>query len=161
MILRCTKKLLDVIKPATLAGEPGSDEDWYANLLRIGGRKCLLLTHAGTLFTIFQPDVQAAQLRDTGPLVTGLIGRELAREGLGQGTFGDLDPGSVVLGKTASRTVLGCMNDMAFSCAHAVDLAGGIASADIGDINQRLRRNILSGRGYQQPIELALQRTKT
>jgi hypothetical protein len=28
VILRCTKKLLDVIKPGTLAGEPANDEDW-------------------------------------------------------------------------------------------------------------------------------------
>ena len=161
MILRCTKKLLDVIKPGALASEPGSDEDWYANLLSIDGRKCLLLTHAGTLFTIFEPDVRAAGLRDTGRLVTGLIGRELAREGLGAGTFGGLDPASVVVGKTASRTVLGCMNDMAFLCEHAVDLAGGLARADIGEINQRLRRNILSARDYQQPIELTMQRAET
>jgi hypothetical protein len=161
VILRCTRKLLDVIKPGPLAGEPASDEDWYGNLLWIDGRKCLLLTHAGTLFTIFEPDVQAAGLRDTGRLVTGLIGRELAREGLGPGTFRDLDAASVALDKTASRTVLGCMNDMAFACTHAVDLAGGLANADIGKINQRLRRNILSARGYRKPIELTMRRAET
>jgi hypothetical protein len=160
VILRCTRKLLEVIKPGALADEPGSDEDWYANLLRIGGRTCLLLAHAGTLFTIFEPGVRAAALRDTGRLVTGLIGREVAREGLVPGTFGGLDPASVVLGKTASRTVLGCMNDMAFLCEHAADLTGGLANADIGDINQRLRRNILSARGYQQPIELTMRRAE-
>jgi hypothetical protein len=161
VILRCTKKLLDVIKPGPLVGEPANDEDWYGNLLWIDGRNCLLLTHAGTLFTIFEPDVRAAELRDTGLLVTGLIGRELAREGLGPGTFGALDAASVVLDKTASRTVLGCMNDMAFLCEHAVDLAGGLARADVGEINQRLRRNILSARGYQQPIELTMRRVET
>jgi hypothetical protein len=161
VILRCTKKLLDVIKPGSLAGEPANDEDWYGNLLWIDGRKCLLLTHAGTLFTIFEPDVRAAELRDTRRLVTGLIGRELAREGLEPGTFGALDAARVVLDKTASRTVLGCMNDMAFLCEHAVDLAGGLARADIGEINRRLRRNILSARGYQQPIELTMRRAET
>ena len=52
------------------------------------GRKCLLLTHAGTLFTVFEPDVRAADLRDTGRLVTALIGRELPREHLPAETFG-------------------------------------------------------------------------
>jgi hypothetical protein len=156
VILRCTKTLLDVIKPGTLADEPASDEDWYANLMRVDGRTCLLLTHAGTLFTIFEPSVLAAGLRDIGRLVTGVIGRELAREGLGPGTFGDLDAASVVVGKTASRVVLGCMKDMAFACVRAVDLAGGLADADIGAINQRLRRNILSARDYQKPIELTM-----
>jgi hypothetical protein len=37
-----------------------------------------------------------------GRLVTGLIGRELAREWLGPGTFGGLDAASAVVGKTES-----------------------------------------------------------
>jgi hypothetical protein len=90
-----------------------------------------------------------------------LIGRELAREGLGPGTFGSLDAASVVVGKTASRTVLGCMNDMAFACVRAVDLADGLANADIGAINQRLWRNVLSARGYLKPIDLAMRRVTT
>jgi hypothetical protein len=95
-----------------------------------------------------EPDV--AGLRDAGRLVTGLTGRELAREGLGPGTFGDLDAAIVVVGKTASHLVLGCMNDMAFAVVRAVDLAGGLADADIGAINQRLRHNVFSARGYQK-----------
>jgi hypothetical protein len=53
------------------------------------------------------------------------------------------------------------MNDMAFVCEHAVDLAGGLADADIGKINQQLRRNILSACGYQKPVELTMRRTET
>ncbi len=45
-------------------------------------RKCLLLTHSATLFTIFEADVTASSLRATRQLVTGLIGRELRREDL-------------------------------------------------------------------------------
>jgi hypothetical protein len=160
VILRCTKKLLDVVKPAHLADDPGSEEDWYANLLWMDGRKCLLLTHAGTLFTIFEPDVRAAELRSTGRFVTALIARELKREELPAETFGELGAASIVLAKTASRTVLGCMTDMAFLAEHAVGRAGGLANADIADINQRLRRNILSARDYQQPIELTKQRAE-
>ena len=52
MILRCTKKLLAVLGTGCVA-EPGPTpdaEDWYANLLWSGRRKCLLLTHAGITF---------------------------------------------------------------------------------------------------------------
>jgi uncharacterized protein DUF6933 len=160
VILRCTRKLLDVIRPAQLADAPADGDDWYANLLRTGGRKCLLLTHADTLFTIFEPDVRAAGLRDTGRLVTGLITRELAREGLPAGTFGLLDPASVLVAKTASRVILGCMNDMAFMCEHSAVRAGGLASLDADDLNHRLRRNILAARGYQRPIELTARRAE-
>ena len=46
----------------------------------MSGRRCLLLTHAATLLTIFEPDESAAGLRDADRLVTSLIGRELLRE---------------------------------------------------------------------------------
>ena len=55
VILRCTRRLLAVIGP-TLVGEPApapDAEDWYANLVWFDRRKCLLLTHAATLFSIF------------------------------------------------------------------------------------------------------------
>ena len=160
MILRCTKKLLAVIGPSHLAEPaPAPDaEDWYANLLWCQRRKCLLMTHAATLFTIFEPDVTAANLRATGRLVTHLIGRELASEGLPPDTFADLEPGTVTLAKTADRSVLGCMNDMAFHCEGIIADSGGLARTDIGELNQALRRNINSTRGYQPPIELAIER---
>ncbi len=158
MILRCTRKLLDLIRPAALAEDAPGPEDWYANLLWLDGRKCLLLTHAATLFTVFEPDVRAAGLRDTRTTVTGLIVRELAREGLPADTFGELATATVALAKTADRSVLGCMNDMAYYSEAIVYQAGGLAAADLAGINRALRRNILSARAYRQPIELAAER---
>ncbi len=120
VILRCTRKLLAVIGSPVAEPAPAPDpEDWYANLLWSDRRKCLLLTHSATLFTIFETDVTASGLRATRQLITGLIGRELRREGLSAGTFGDLDQQEVLLAKTADRSVLGCMNDMAFTASRA------------------------------------------
>jgi hypothetical protein len=160
VILRCTKKLLDVIKPAGLAEDAPGPEDWYTNLLWLDGRKCLLLTHTATLFTVFEPDVRAAGLRDTRTAVTALIARELAREELPAVTFGELETAAVTLAKTADRTILGCMNDMAHRSEAIVYQAGGLAAADLADINQALRRNILSARAYRQPIDLVTERLK-
>jgi hypothetical protein len=158
VILRCTKKLLTVIKPQQLIDCKPDGEDWYANLLWLNGRKCLLLTHAATLFTVFEPDVRVAELRDVGRLVTGLISRELLREQLPPDTFGSPDPASTILAKTADRSILGCMNDMAFMCETVTTRSGGLAATDVADLNRALRRNINSARGYQQPVELAAQR---
>jgi hypothetical protein len=134
-------------------GRPGSAAGrWCAG--------CLLLTHAATLFTVFELDVHAAGLRDPGRLVTSLIRRELAREGLPEDTFGRLDPDEVVLARTADRSVLGCMNDMAFLCEVAVDRSAGLADTDIGDLNRALRRNINRPRGYIPPVEMAAQRVR-
>ena len=61
MILRCTKRLLAVLGPGHVA-EPGPTpdaEDWYANFLWFDRGKCLLHTHAATLYTVFEADVGA------------------------------------------------------------------------------------------------------
>jgi uncharacterized protein DUF6933 len=97
----------------------------------------------------------ASSLRATRQLVAGLIGRVLRREKLPAGTFGDLAQQEILLAKTADRSVLGCMNDMAFRCEHAIGEAGGLARTDLAELNQALRRNINSARGYRPPIELA------
>ena len=157
MILRCTKKLLAVLGPGR-AAEPGPTphaDDWYANLLWFDRRKCLLLTHAATLFSVFEADVRAADLRATRRLVTSE--RELRREGLPPATFGNLRSQELILAKTADRGVLGCMNDMAFRCEVAISDAGGLAHLDLGELNQALHRNINSSRGYRPPVELAAQ----
>jgi hypothetical protein len=120
VILRRTRKLLTVLGSAVAESAPAPDpEDWYANLLWFDRRKCLLLTHSATLFTIFEADVTATSLRATRQLAAGLIGRELRREELPAGTFGDLGRQEVLLAKTADRSVQGRMNDMALRCEHA------------------------------------------
>ena len=159
MILRCTKKLLAVLHPgrATEPGPAPDAQDWYANLLWLDRRKCLLLTHAATLFSIFEADMRAADLRATHRLVTELIERELRRESLPPATFGDLRSQELIVATTADRSVLGCMNDMAFHCEMAISDAGGLAHTDLGEPNHALHRNINSSRGYRPPVDLAAQ----
>jgi len=102
--------------------------------------------------------VTASALRTTRQLVTGLTGRELRREELPAGTFGDLGQQEVLLAKPTDRSILGCMNDMAFRCEHAIADAGGLARTDLPELNRSLRRNINSARGYCPPVELAARR---
>jgi hypothetical protein len=149
VILRCTKKLLTVIGPALVAEPaptPGT-EDWYANLLWFDRRKCLLLTHSATLFCVFEANVSAADLRATRSLVLRLIARELCSEGLPPSTF-PVGATEVTLARTADRSVLGCMTDMAFQCETAISRSGGLARTDLAALNRSLRRNINSARSY-------------
>jgi hypothetical protein len=160
VILRCTKNLLAVLGPhridGALAGPDG--EDWYANLLRWDRRKCLLVTHAATLFTAVQADVHASDLRATQQLVVGIVERELASEGLPADVFGSLSATTLRIGKTADRSVVGCMNDMAFRCETTIAGHGGLANTDLTALNRTLRRNINSATGYQRPIDLTTAR---
>jgi hypothetical protein len=159
LTLRCTGKVLKLLDRTagrlTLISAAASDHDWYINLIWLDRRKCLLMTHAGTLFSVLAVDVRQADLNQIGPLIVALIERELGAERLPIDTFGQLDPAGVQLAKTASRSVLGCMNDMALICKYAVIEARALAYCDIPALNRDLRRNINSARGYARPIDLA------
>jgi hypothetical protein len=162
MVLRCTAKILKLLAPDALgtaeASMVPSDDDWYMNLLWIDGRKCLLVTHAGTKFSAFVPDIRVAALRSLGAFTTRLIEQELESEGLPLDTSGQLVPADVRIAKTADRSVLGCINDLSQHCRFAVEATGGLERCDIGAINHRLRRMILGPLGPNFPIELVIQR---
>lgn len=160
VILRCTARLIDLIgrRGVMLVDAPATDEDWYANLRWIDRRKCLLLTHAGTLFSIFAAHVRKPDVREPGPFVTGLVAAALASERLPTHALGMLDPADVHIARTASRSVLGHMNDMALMCEHEVEIAGGLALTDVAGVNHRLRRGLHNRGGYVVPLDLAVQR---
>jgi hypothetical protein len=160
VVLRCTAKMLSFLgaRPRDLVTIEPSDQDWYANLLWLDGRKCLLLAHAGTLFSVFVPDIRKADLVPIGPSVVGSIQTELGAESLPLDRFGVLDPRHLALAKTGSRTVLGYMNEMARFCEYAIDDAGGLARCNARELNRELRRELHLSRqppGYLVPIELA------
>ena len=102
MVLRCTRRVLDLLGglAVTLTELPAADEDWYANLLWLDRRKCLLFTHAGTLFSVFLAGVRKPDLSPIGPYVVKVIEAELRSESLPPDTFGQLNPDAVSLAKT-------------------------------------------------------------
>lgn len=157
MLVRCTTKLLKAIgaEPASLVETPTSDRDWYANLVWITGRQCLLLTHAGTLFSVFVPDISVSDLRPFGGFVVPAVSSAVQSEGLPATTFGLLDTEDVAVAKTASRSVLGCMNDLTTHCHYAVEDADGLELLNVEQLNRRLRRTILGPLGSIYPIEAA------
>ena len=65
MMLRLTAKALALLgRETTLTIVQADDDDWYLNLVWVDRRKCLLITHAATLFSIFAADVRTS---DSGP----------------------------------------------------------------------------------------------
>ena len=160
VVLRCTAKMLALLaaRPRDLVTVEPSDHDWYANLLWLERRKCLLLAHAGTLFSVFVPDIRKSDLMPIRQSVVRFVHKELEAESLRPDHLGVLDSRSIALAKTGSRTVLGYMNEMARFCEYAVADAGGLARCDARELNRELRRQLhLSRRapGYFVPIELA------
>jgi hypothetical protein len=140
MVLRCTAKLLRTLRTQPAVGVPAGADDWYANLVWVSGRKCLLVAHALTMFCAFVPDVRITELRAPGRYVATLIQRELMAEGLVRNRLGPLDPDSVVIARTVDRQVLGNMNDFVRQAAFAIEDAGGLGRCDIAALNRSLRR---------------------
>lgn len=154
MILRCTGKVLAVLRTPKPSPVEVSAQDWYANLLWIERRKCLLLTHAATMFSVFIPDVRAPELRPPGPLAVAHIHDALRAENLPAAALGPLDADDVTVAPTADRRVLGTMNDHAVLIDHIVAADGGLARCDLDVLHHGLHRTINSVTGYVPPIEL-------
>lgn len=157
MLVRCTARLLDQLdnKGRPYADDPHRADDWYANLLWSDRRKCLLIVHAGTLFPVFLADIRKSDLRHIGRLVADAIAVALADEGLSAMSLGELDPRDVCIARTASRQVLGHMNDMAFMCEHSARMAGGLDRLDVAELNHLLRRGLHRRDGsYVMPLDL-------
>jgi hypothetical protein len=160
VLLRCTTRLLELLGDPMTEERPASPDDWYANLFWVQRRKCLLVTHAETLFSVFAPAVRVADLRPLDAFVAPLIARQLAAEGFSAAALGPLDRGGVGIAKTADRQVLGCMNDIARACQHAAADAGGLARLDLTGLHYRLQRNITSARDYIPAIDLLASRVQ-
>ncbi len=164
MILRCTAKMLALLgaRATALPDPPPSDDDWYLNLLWIERRKCLLFTHAGTLFPVFVAGVRKADLRPIGPYVVSVVEEHLRDEALAADTLGRLAHDDVHLAKTASRSILGVMNDAALHARYRIEAMGGIDRSDPLFLNRYLRRALHNRAGdYITPLDLVAQRLRS
>src|SRR4051794_35517150 len=161
MVVRCTGKLLNLLgkRSISLVDAPADDDDWYANLLWLDRRKCLLITHAGTLFSLFVVDVRLTDLRPFERRIAGLLAGALLEEGLPTDALGRLEPNEVRIAKTANRHVLGVTNQMALEISWHTDQAGGLWNIDVDELNRHLRRSLHTKDGdYRIPLELVHER---
>ena len=147
------------VAPRELTEVPASADDWYANLLWFDRRKCLLITHAGTLFPLFVPDVSAADLRALGELVERNAQKALRDEALPPNALGSLDHAELQLTRTHSRRILGVMNEDRYMCEYVITTAGGLARTDLVELNRSLRRNLHSvDGGYAMSLDSVQER---
>jgi hypothetical protein len=157
--LRCTKKLLKQIglDAAVQAREDASaetDDDWYAYLKWLEGRKCVLFTNVGTLYPFMVLDARKAQLRELPALFLaeyernllhlGATRRQIARE---LSVTRDLK-----IGKSRNPSILGSMNDYAFQAEVTVDALGGMKEADALLVSERLGEAPMGVIGYSSGI---------
>ncbi|HEX6228465.1 MAG TPA: hypothetical protein VFZ41_03270, partial [Solirubrobacterales bacterium] len=97
-------------------------------------------------------------LRPLGPYVVDVVEAALRSEGLSADSLGTIDPDALQIAKTASRSVLGFMNDMAAHIDYAIASAGGLERADADAVSRHPRRTPYNRGGYLYPIDVAIER---
>ena len=129
--------------------EPGSE--WCFNLFHVERKKCLIITHQETLFTLFVPMVKRSELRQLHQIFMQALSDTLAVEGMRLEPFGLAH--NVVIARTNSRVVLGSMNDFVFQCrAYLED-----PPRSLREIRWRLNRIPMSALEGKYAIELFLE----
>jgi hypothetical protein len=113
---------------------------------------------AGTVSSDFRAGVRSADLRPLGDYLVAATAIELRAESLPTDTFSELEPESVRLAKTASRSTLGFVNEMACELRYLIADTGGLGRCDIDVLNHRLRRTLRNRGDYVRPIELVARR---
>jgi len=95
----------------------------------------------------------------SAPLLVDAITGALDDEALPAGALGALDRTDVRLAKTASRRVLGIMNEVAYHLGYLLDRYGSVLDVDVITVNRQLQRTLHThGRDYRRPIDLVSER---
>lgn len=155
--LRCTRKLLkrlgarpssEAITPTTVLG------DWYANLLHMRPRQLVLAMNERSLLCVLVPaapmDRLSQRLRDA---VADLLLEVGVPSSLVATELQAMEP--MTIGATASRAVLGCMNDAVVQIETYP--AGDAGQVKLRDLTLYLADNIYSLTDYMPPGLKALE----
>jgi hypothetical protein len=157
VIIKCTAKLLRELrtKPAIEPNQSPGLWQWHANLLRIERTNCVLFTNDWTLYSFLVIMKKRPQQADFAEMFRLGLFKSLMNEGLAEPRIKYIlsDHGHVVIANTSSRSVLGSMNDLAFQITSMIQAKGGLAVADLTEINRNLNRVPMKAIKYQFSID--------
>jgi hypothetical protein len=149
--LRCTRKLLrridetpssEAVAPTTVLG------DWYANLLYLRPQQLVLAMNERTLLSALVPAAPAATVAERLRLEVGGVLRDIGVPAVKlEAELAAME--HVAIGATASRAVLGCMNDAVKQLEFYPRGVGGALDPRAAALH--LAENIYSFRGYARP----------
>lgn len=164
--LRCTRKLLSVIgcpqsaETAEARPAPTRLGDWYANLLVIARQRALLFTNESTLYSFAVLGVRKATLTHLTKVFIEHLALNLADDGIPadviQGVTGEYH--HLEIAATASRHVVGSMNNVAALLERYVHDAGGVTGGAVRTINRQLNRMPHKPLGWAYAVERLQQR---
>ena len=154
-VLRCTRKLLKElrVKDADLVPEsetPSLLGDWYAHILFIERRKCVLFTHADTLFSFAEVGLCRPAFDRIGDVFRNRLEESLREEGVPADRVDMvlMEYEHLPLGRTESRSILGSMNDFAHHLKWHMASKGGLMHGDLPSIQRWLNDMPMGAIGY-------------
>jgi hypothetical protein len=159
IVLRCTQRLLKTSAlpiSADPPDPPGALREWYANAvpLPMAGRWVVMYTSSETLLTVVVPG------RTIGTTVAAFQRRvpALLHRLAVPGDWVEpqrLDRADLILARTASRRVLGSMNDLAHQIRMATGYSPGLEDIDWDRLEIDLARLPMSMLKYRSPAAAA------
>jgi hypothetical protein len=160
-IIHCTRKLLKeldvpLVEPEKISQPTEGLGNWYANLLRIDRRKCLLFTNEKTLYTFLIPKVLKANLKNIEQEFLINLSYNLQSEGFGLEVINRAmqEYQEIAFAKTSNRQVLGSMNELTFQYEILIEEREGLENVRILELNKHINRTIMGALKYKYPIEV-------
>ena len=160
-IIHCTRKLLKeldvpLVEPDKIPQPTEGLGNWYANLIRIDRRKCLLFTNEKTLYTFLIPKVLKANLKNIEQEFLINFSYNLQNEGFGLEVINRIIQEYMEIGfaKTVSKRVLGSMNELTFQYEILIEEKEGLDNIRILELNKHINRTIMGALKYKHPIEV-------
>jgi hypothetical protein len=160
VVLRCTARLLRHVPLPVEDSPDGSTSalaDWYANALFVGTSRLVLCVAERSLLSVIVPLREGRSLPERWAAAVGDRLRRL-----------DVPPAAVAaelemmhpihVARTASRSVLGSMNDFAFHCRWYITERG---VSDLRDLEDMLSETPCAPLRYQYPREVAARLLET
>lgn len=159
-IIHCTRKLLKeidvtLVEPDKITPPTEGLGNWYANLLRIDRRKCILFTNEKSLYTFLIPKVLKANLKNIKQEFFINLSFNLQNEGFGLEVINRVmqEYQEIGFAKTASKKVLGSMNELTFQYEVLIEQKEGLENIGILELNKHINRTIMGALKYKYPIE--------
>jgi hypothetical protein len=159
-IIHCTQKLLKeldvpLVEPDEIRQPTEGLGNWYANLIGIDRRRCLLFTNEKTLYTFLIPKVLKDNLKNIEDEFLTHLTYNLQNEGFGLEVISiQQEYKEIGFAKTSNKRVLGSLNEFAFEYEFMIMRKEGLENVNILEINRQINRTIKVAIRYQRPIEV-------
>jgi hypothetical protein len=128
---------------------------WYANLLFVDRRKCVLFVHAKTLASFLVGDLSRADMRKMNEVFRNGWGRYLLQEEFPASLVETLlnDYRELTPATAHDKTVLGSMNDLAANYKFEIPVMGSLKAEDLAVAIREINRMPMGALKYAYAIE--------